>query len=131
MLLVQGHKLITANIGNSRSILVDKYRKFRILTEDHNVMPLTTGAPTSAKHSKQSKSIARCFGEFNAHKSGQASCEPDIKHFNLDEDDQILILASDGIWKHMTVHNVAQIAQAHYEMGQAEAAANAIVRRAT
>lgn len=31
----------------------------------------------------------------------------------------------------MTVQNVAQIAQAHYEAGQAEAAANAIVKRAT
>ena len=57
--------------------------------------------------------------------------EPEIKYFNLEEDDQILILASDGIWEHMTIQNVAQIAQAHYEIGQAEAAANAIVRRAT
>jgi len=31
----------------------------------------------------------------------------------------------------MTVQNVAQIAQAHYDVGQAEAAANAIVKRAT
>jgi len=29
--------------------------------------------------------------------------EPDIKHFNLEEDDQILILASDGIWEMMTL----------------------------
>lgn len=75
--------------------------------------------------------VARSLGDFTAHKSGLASCEPEIKHFNLDEDDQILILASDGIWTNMSVQNVAQIAQAHYEMGQAEAAANAIVRRAT
>ena len=33
--------------------------------------------------------------------------EPEIKYFNLEEDDQILILASDGIWEHMTIQNVA------------------------
>ena len=40
-------------------------------------------------------------------------------------------MASDGIWEHMTNQNVAAIAQAHFEQGAAEAAANAIVRRAT
>lgn len=64
------------------------------------------------------------------HKFG-VTAEPEIKHFNLEEDDQILILASDGIWEQMSMQNVAQIAQAHFELGQAEAAANAIVRRAT
>jgi len=74
--------------------------------------------------------ISRSIGDSVAHRVGVV-CEPEIKHFVLQEDEQILILASDGIWDHMSVHNVAQIAQAHYEAGQAEAAANAIVRRAT
>ena len=42
-----------------------------------------------------------------------------------------MILASDGIWEFMTNQNVANIAMAHYAAGAAEAAANAIVRRAT
>ena len=42
-----------------------------------------------------------------------------------------MIIASDGIFELMTNQNVANIALAHYETGAAEAAANAIVRRAT
>ena len=41
-----------------------------------------------------------------------------------------MIIATDGIWQYMSNQNVAAIAQAHYEQGAAEAAANAIVRRA-
>ena len=37
MLLVQGHKLITANVGNSRAILVNKHRKVRQLSDDHTI----------------------------------------------------------------------------------------------
>ena len=35
ILLVQGHKVITANVGHSKAILVDKFRKVRELTTDH------------------------------------------------------------------------------------------------
>jgi len=35
VLIVHGHKLITANVGNSRAIAVDKFRKVRTLTEVH------------------------------------------------------------------------------------------------
>jgi len=60
--------------------------------------------------------VSRSIGDMKAKKIGVIS-EPEIKHYNLGEDDQILILASDGIWQHMTIQNVAQIAQAHYEQG--------------
>ena len=54
-----------------------------------------------------------------------------IEHFELTPNDQICIIASDGIFEFMSNQNVANIAMAHFESGQAEAAANAIVRRAT
>ena len=37
VLLVQGHKIITANVGNSRAIVVNKYRLVRQLSEDHTL----------------------------------------------------------------------------------------------
>ena len=37
ILIAHGHKLITANVGNSKAILVNKYRKIRLLTEDQSV----------------------------------------------------------------------------------------------
>ena len=54
----------------------------------------------------------------------------EIKIVDLELDDQIIIIATDGIWQYMSNTNVASIAQAHFEQGAAEAAANAIVRRA-
>ena len=101
--------MITANVGNSRAILVDKYRKFRELTTDH--IPTddnpseksrvnATGGPIANLH------VSRMIGYTEARKYGVIH-EPEIKYFNLEEDDQILILASDGIWEHMTIQNVA------------------------
>lgn len=55
------------------------------------------------KKDKKGLSITRSVGDFTGHKSGIITAEPEIKHFNLEEDDQILILASDGIWDQMTV----------------------------
>ena len=33
--LLNGHKIVTANCGDSRAILVNKYRKVTVLTNDH------------------------------------------------------------------------------------------------
>ena len=132
VLLVQGHKLITANAGNSRAILVDRNRKVRELTEDHTpevpaerrrieqaggrvAMKRTNFKKEASLHVQLSNKektvmgVTRSIGDFTARKIGVTS-DPEIKHHNLEEDDQILILASDGIWEHMTVQNVAQIA---------------------
>ena len=35
ILLMHGHKVITANAGNSRAIVVDKFRRAKQLTTDH------------------------------------------------------------------------------------------------
>lgn len=131
VVLVQGHKLVTANVGDSRAILVDKLRKVRALTEDQKPnMPAErlriekmggrvfqsrdkNGSLTddyriffSVNDVSNGLGVSRSIGDVKAKKIG-VICEPEIKHFNLEEDDQILILASDGIWKHMTMQNVA------------------------
>ena len=74
--------------------------------------------------------MSRSLGDYLAHSVGVTHV-PVVEHFELSPDDQILIIASDGIWEFMSNQNVANIALAHYEAGAAEAAANAIVRRAT
>lgn len=117
--------MITANAGNSRAICVDKYRKVRVLSDDHlpNVPTerrrvetaggriarcrggLKDGAYCiylSNREDKGGLDVSRSIGDLNLHRFG-VTHEPDIKHFNLEEDDQILILASDGIWEMMTL----------------------------
>ena len=127
IVLVQGHKLITANVGDSRAILVDKLRRVRVLTEDQkpNVpaerlrIEKMGGRVIQSRDKNRSMTdeyrvflsvndisegltVSRSIGDLKAKKIG-VICEPEIKHFNVEEDDQILILASDGIWKHMTI----------------------------
>ena len=74
--------------------------------------------------------MSRSLGDYLAHTVG-VTHQPVIEHFELTPNDQICIIASDGIFEFMSNQNVANIAMAHFESGQAEAAANAIVRRAT
>ena len=74
--------------------------------------------------------MSRSLGDYLAHSAGVTHV-PVVEHFQLAPDDQICIIASDGIFEFMSNQNVANIAMAHFESGQAEAAANAIVRRAT
>ena len=144
ILIIHGHKLITANAGNSRVISVTKHRNVRTLTQEHIPSRRSeklriegsggrisdAGRVLASDRDMVGLPLTRSLGDTVAHQVGVAS-EPEIKHFVLEEDEEILILASDGIWQYMTAQNVAQIAQAHYESGQAEAAANAIIRRAT
>ena len=108
--------MITANVGNSRAILVDKFRKVRELTVDHTPRLKVekkrienSGGRIALNESgdsyrvyKNSKDtvglpITRSIGDLAAHRVG-VTFEPEIKHFNLEENDQILILASGGIW---------------------------------
>lgn len=50
--------MITANVGNSRAISVDRYRKVRVLSEDH--LP---NLPTERRRIEQAGGrIARCRG---------------------------------------------------------------------
>ncbi len=39
----------------------------------------------------------------------------EIKIVDLELDDQIIVIATDGIWQYMSNQNVAAIAQAHFE----------------
>ena len=58
--------------------------------------------------------MSRSLGDYTAHSVGVTHV-PVIEHFELQPDDQILIVASDGIWEFMSNQNVANIALAHYD----------------
>ena len=153
--ILNGHKIISANAGDSRAILVNKYRKITPLTKDNKPdipeekrrIIQNGGRVQQIKLNSYQKgtgpvrvwlkdqdipglAMSRSLGDYIAHSVG-VTHKPVIEHFELSPDDQILIIASDGIWEFMSNSNVANIALAHYEAGAAEAAANAIVRRAT
>ena len=54
----------------------------------------------------------------------------EIRVFDIEIDDRYLIIASDGVWEFLTNEQVAAMALPFYPSGQAEQAANTIVREA-
>jgi serine/threonine protein phosphatase PrpC len=73
--------------------------------------------------------MSRSLGDRVAHTVG-VSCEPEITEHMLDENDKILILASDGVWEFLTNIEVANIVIPFFESSAPEAAANALVKAA-
>ena len=55
---------------------------------------------------------------------------PDVHEFEAQADDQVIVLASDGIWEALSNEQVAWIANFHYGSGAAEVAANDIIANA-
>jgi len=56
------------------------------------------------------------------------SCEPDIYNYEIDEDDEYLILASDGLWNELTHDNLLKIINNH---GKLEGLSLALMQEAT
>jgi serine/threonine protein phosphatase PrpC len=147
--LTLGCQLVTANVGNSRAIVFDRNRKVRVLTPEQG--PAVRGEKSRIEKAgatviseagtsfvryeteggkPERLDLSRSLGDYQAHKVGVIST-PDVTFTSLGEDDCIVVLATQGIWRMMSDRNVASLASAHYEAGAAEAAANALVRRAT
>ena len=53
--------------------------------------------------------MTRSIGDFSAHSIGVIA-SPEIIEVNLQLDDQIIIIATDGIWEYISNQNVAAIA---------------------
>ena len=52
----------------------------------------------------------------------------EINIYDINADDRFLVIASDGVWEFLSNEEVAAIVQPFYALGQAEQAANQIVR---
>ena len=151
--VLNGHRITTANVGDSRAILINNKRQVTQLTQDNKPDQKEEKARITAKGGRVEAlklgdgstgparvwikdrqvpglAMSRSIGDYVAHSVG-VTHEPIIEHFRVSPEDQICIIASDGVFEFMSNQNVANIAMAHYETGAAEAAANAIVRRAT
>jgi len=93
--LLNGHRIYAANCGDSRAILVNKYRKITVLTNDHKVdveserqrilekggtiaktLDPKTNEPTGQmkiqidKKGTSGFTMTRCLGNYSAHKIG-------------------------------------------------------------
>ncbi|KAJ0438033.1 putative protein-serine/threonine phosphatase [Helianthus annuus] len=151
-LIKQGQDLIIGNIGDSRAILCTKDKN-----NSHVAVQLTVdlkpNLPAEAERIRKCRgrvfalhdepdvtrvwlpnndspglAMARAFGDFCLKDFGLISV-PDIFYRRLTEDDQFVVLASDGIWDVLTNKEVVDIvASAESRSGAARAVVESAVR---
>ncbi|XP_047319955.1 probable protein phosphatase 2C 39 [Impatiens glandulifera] len=109
VILVNGKKLLVANLGDSRAVISRK-GVAKQLSIDHE--PSTERAqiedrggfvlsfPGDCPRVDGELAVSRAFGDKSL--KDHLSAEPDIAVENVDDDLEFIILASDGIWKVMS-----------------------------
>ncbi|KAI4383316.1 hypothetical protein MLD38_009168 [Melastoma candidum] len=108
-ILINGQKLVVANVGDSRAV-VSKNGKAIQLSVDHEPSKekgdiesrggFVSNIPGDVPRVDGQLAVARAFGDKSL--KIHLSSEPDVKAKKVDEVTEFLILASDGIWKVMS-----------------------------
>eukprot|EP00252_Welwitschia_mirabilis_P024181 TRINITY_DN7070_c0_g1_i2.p1 TRINITY_DN7070_c0_g1~~TRINITY_DN7070_c0_g1_i2.p1 ORF type:complete len:297 (+),score=61.72 TRINITY_DN7070_c0_g1_i2:634-1524(+) len=108
-ILIDGIKLLVANVGDSRAVLCLDGTAIQ-LTIDHepsterkdieNRGGFVTAFPGDVPRVNGQLAVARAFGDKGLKQ--QISSDPDITHIIIDPNTEFLILASDGLWKVLT-----------------------------
>ncbi|CAN6454353.1 unnamed protein product [Victoria cruziana] len=113
-ILIDGEKLVIANVGDSRAVLCRKGMA-KQLSVDHepdkergeieNKGGFVTLLPGDVPRVDGRLAVARAFGDKSLKK--HLSSEPHVKIQMIDGHVEFLILASDGLWKVMTNQEAA------------------------
>ncbi|KAL4273710.1 hypothetical protein GQ457_13G003630 [Hibiscus cannabinus] len=108
-ILINGEKLVIANVGDSRAVIC-KNGEAKQLSVDHepatekesieNRGGFVSNFPGDVARVDGQLAVARAFGDKNLKE--HLSSEPDVTVEIVDDDTELLILASDGLWKVMT-----------------------------
>ncbi|KAF3485537.1 hypothetical protein F2Q69_00054639 [Brassica cretica] len=117
-ILINGRKLWIANVGDSRAVLYRGGKTMQMST-DHEPRAerssiedrggFVSNLPGDVPRVNGQLAVSRAFGDKGL--KTHLSSEPDIKHANVDSQTDILVLASDGIWKVMTNEEAMEIAK--------------------
>lgn len=109
--VVRGEKLIVAHVGDSRAMVVDALGRAATLTNDHSPNRPDErnriekmGGCVIKRRVNGVLSVSRAIGD-TAIKS-LVVAEPDITEYALAGNEQLLIVASDGMWKYVTEQQV-------------------------
>ncbi|XP_010535496.1 PREDICTED: probable protein phosphatase 2C 9 isoform X2 [Tarenaya hassleriana] len=117
-ILINGRKLWVANIGDSRAVLCrgseaiqmstdHEPRTERVSIEDRG--GFVSNLPGDVPRVNGQLAVSRAFGDKSL--KTHLSSEPDIKEVTLDSSTDILVLASDGLWKVMSNQEAVDIAR--------------------
>ncbi|KAK6923391.1 PPM-type phosphatase-like domain [Dillenia turbinata] len=117
-ILVNGQKLCVANVGDSRAVL-SRDGKAVQMTTDHephtercsieNKGGFVTNLPGDVPRVNGQLAVSRAFGDKNL--KSHLRSDPDIRSIDIGPTNDILILASDGLWKVMNNQEAVDFAR--------------------
>ncbi|GMH03010.1 hypothetical protein Nepgr_004849 [Nepenthes gracilis] len=117
-ILIDGQKLFVANVGDSRAILSRRGQAVQ-MTTDHepnterdsivNRGGFVSNMPGDVARVNGQLAVSRAFGDKNL--KSHLRSDPDIKHADIGPDTDLMILASDGLWKVMANQEAVDIAR--------------------
>ncbi|CAO2815510.1 unnamed protein product [Amaranthus hypochondriacus] len=116
-ILIDGQKLLVANVGDSRAVLSRKAQAVQMST-DHEPNTervsiedrggFVSNMPGDVARVNGQLAVSRAFGDKNL--KSHLRCDPDIKTADIGPDTDLIILASDGLWKVMSNQEAVDIA---------------------
>ncbi|CAA2949748.1 probable phosphatase 2C 58 [Olea europaea subsp. europaea] len=107
--LMDGHKLVVANVGDSRAIICKKGVAYQISVDHEPGKEKSTiekkggfvsNIPGDVPRVDGQLAVARAFGDKSLKR--HLSSEPDVAIEMVDDELELIILASDGLWKVMS-----------------------------
>ncbi|RWR79278.1 putative protein phosphatase 2C 10 [Cinnamomum micranthum f. kanehirae] len=117
-ILINGQKLWIANVGDSRAVL-GKGGEAIQMTTDHepstergsieNRGGFVSNMPGDVPRVNGQLAVSRAFGDKSL--KSHLRSDPDIQHADIDRNTDLLILASDGLWKVMTNEEAVNLAR--------------------
>ncbi|CAL0317864.1 unnamed protein product [Lupinus luteus] len=117
-ILINGQRLWIANVGDSRAVLSRKGQAVQV-TVDHepntergiieNKGGFVSNLPGDVPRVNGQLAVARAFGDKSL--KLHLRSDPDVQSNDIDTDTDILILASDGLWKVMPNQEAVDIAR--------------------
>nr|KYP58807.1 putative protein phosphatase 2C 58 [Cajanus cajan] len=133
-ILIDGHKLVVANVGDSRAVICEN-GKARQLSIDHEPSKekksierrggFVSKIPGDVPRVDGQLAVARAFGDRSL--KMHLSSEPDVFVEEVDQHTEFLILASDGIWKVMSNQEAVDSTR---QIKDAQAAAKHLIEEA-
>nr|TKR99333.1 phosphatase 2C family protein [Populus alba] len=117
-ILINGKRLWVANVGDSRAVL-SRGGQARQMTTDHepntergsieNKGGFVSNMPGDVPRVNGQLAVSRAFGDKSL--KSHLRSDPDIQETDIDNNTEVLVLASDGLWKVMSNQEAVDIAK--------------------
>lgn len=117
-ILIDGQKLYVGNVGDSRAVLAKGGQAIQ-LSIDHEPSTergsiedrggFVSNMPGDVARVNGQLAVSRAFGDKNL--KSHLRSDPDVTHADLDSETDIMLLASDGVWKVMSNEEAIDMAR--------------------